>query len=408
MMWEKQFGINHVKNTDYILTAIFIFSIIGIISQYTIAFVVVSIFLTYFIINKLYDKSVGKKLKLKNPHTSQRLFPGEKTVLTFELDNHSIYPMINGVFQYQSGPAIQTLKYTKDTKSYYKQVDIPLSVMGRRKTVIELPIIAKQRGATRITNITYQFPHLFNFEQVTLKFLPFYHAEFVVFPKLLPVQGIESIFHMVPGEQRMNFSPFEDIQSPAGTRNYNYNDPFHRINWKATAKTQKLQTNVYERVVDMSYMFVVNIGTDEGFNMTQFNQNLENLLSYTAYLCREATERGFNFEVYINTRRTGRVPYLHIPEGEGRTHYINTLETLARIHQQSLVYPFREMAYKIGQQLYKPKTIVVLGEVSPEVSEMIDSWKVKQQTVYQVKTSEESAYIQRWVKEVTNDVQQTS
>src|SRR5690625_2804403 len=146
MKWEKQFGINHVKNTDYILTAVFIFSLIGIISQYTVAFVIVSIFLTYFIINKLYDKSVGKNLNLKNPQVSRRLFPGEEAVLTFELDNRSIYPMINGEFQFQTGPAIQTLKYTKDTKSYYKQVDVPLSVMGRRKTVIELPIIAKQRG----------------------------------------------------------------------------------------------------------------------------------------------------------------------------------------------------------------------------------------------------------------------
>lgn len=408
MKWEKQFGINHVKNTDYILTAVFIFSIIGIISQYTVAFVIVSIFLTYFIINKLYDKSVGKNFSLKNKQVSRRLFPGEEAVVKFELDNHSIYPMINGEFQFQTGPAIQTLIYTKDTKSYYKQVDVPLSVMGRRKTVIELPIIAKQRGATRITNIAYQFPHLFNFEHVTLKYLPFYHAEFVVFPRLLPVHGIETIFQMVPGDQRMNYSPFEDIQSPAGTRDYNYNDPFHRINWKATAKTSELQTNVYERVVDMSYIFLVNIGSEDKVNMAQFNQNLEDLLSYTAYLCKETVEQGYNYEVFVNSRRTGKIPYLHIPEGEGQTHYINTLETLARIHQQSLVYPFKEMVYKVGQQFYKPKTIIILGEVSSDISDIIDLWKRQQQKIFQVKLSKEGAYITRWMKDVTNDVKKTS
>ena len=405
MMWQKEFGANHVKNTDYILTSILIFSIIGIVFDYTIVFVVVSIFVTYFIINKIYDKTIGKKLTLKNPGTSERLFPGEKSTLTFEFDNHSLYPLINGRFQYQTGPPIKVLSYTKDTKSYYKQIDVPLSVMGRRKAVIELPIIAKQRGATRITNIKFQFPHLFNFDRVMLKYLPFYQAEFIVFPKLLPVQDLESIYHKVPGEQRMNFSPYEDIQSPAGTRDYNYSDPFHRINWKATAKTQKLQTNIYERVVDMSYIFIVNIGLTNAFHMADFNKNLEDLLSYTAYLCKETMERGFNFEVFINTRKTGRVPYLHIQEGEGKSHYINTLETLARIHQQSIVFPFKEMVYRIGQQFYKPKTIVVLGEITPEVSGMLETWKKQQQTLYQVKSTNDvnTAFIKRWAGEVMQD-----
>src|SRR5699024_12135711 len=89
MMWQKEFGANHVKNTDYILTSILIFSIIGIVSDYTIVFFVVSIFVTYFIMNKIYDKTIGKKLTLKNPGTSERLFPGVKSTLIFEFDIHS-------------------------------------------------------------------------------------------------------------------------------------------------------------------------------------------------------------------------------------------------------------------------------------------------------------------------------
>src|SRR5699024_3720485 len=178
----------------YILSLHDALPIFGIVSDYTIVFFVVSIFVTYFIMNKIYDKTIGKKLTLKNPGTSERLFPGEKSTLTFEFDNHSLYPLINGRFEYQTVPPIKVLSYTKDTKSYYKQIDVPLSVMGRRKAVIELPIIAKQRGATRITNIKFQFPHLFNFDRVMLKYLPFYQAEFIVFPKLLPVQDLESIY----------------------------------------------------------------------------------------------------------------------------------------------------------------------------------------------------------------------
>src|SRR5699024_9263078 len=117
---------------------------------------------------------------------------------------------------------------------------------------------------------------------------------------------------------------------------------------------------------------------------------LEKLLSYTAYLCKETTQKGFNYEVFINTRKTGRIPYLHIPEGEGKAHYVRSLETLARIHQQTLVFPFEHMAYRIGQQFYKPKTIVILGEITPEVNKLINSWSKQQQTIYQVNVSQTS------------------
>lgn len=410
MIWHTEFGSNRVKNMDYLLTSILFFSVIGIVSQQMMMYIIISIFLTYYMINKIYDKTIGKQLTINNPKTIERLFIGEETILRFELNNHSIYPLINGQFQFQAGPAIQTRDYTKKSKSYYQNVNVPLSVMGKRKNIVELTIVAKQRGATRLAQLTYQFPHLFNFDQVRLKYLPFYHTEFIVYPTLLPVQGLESIYQTVPGDERMNFSPFEDIQSPIGTRDYHYNDPFHRVNWKATAKTGQLQTNIYEHVADMSYIFIVNIGVKDAINMNQFSNHLEKLLSYTAYLCQETTEKGFNYEIFINSRKLGRVPYLHIPEGEGKAHYVKSLEFLARIQHQPLVYPFKQMAYRIGQQFYKPKTIVILGELTSDVNELLDAWSKQQQTIYHVNTLEvgDIPYIKRWARDVIKDAKQTS
>lgn len=410
MMWHTEFGTNRVKNMDYLLTSILLFSVVGIIYQHMMMYIIISIFLTYYIINKMYDKTIGKQLTINNPRTTERLFIGDETVLHFELNNHSIYPLINGQFQYQVGPAIETRDYTQTSKSYYQNVNVPLSVMGKHKAIVELTVVAKQRGATRLTHLTYQFPHLFNFDQVRLKYLPFYHTEFIVYPTPLAVQGLESIYQMIPGDERMNFSPFEDVQSPIGTRDYHYNDPFHRVNWKATAKTGKLQTNIYEHVVDMSYIFIVNIGSKDAINMNQFSDHLEKLLSYTAYLCQETMQKGFNYEIFINSRKLGRVPYLHIPEGEGKIHYSKSLEILARIQQQPLVYPFKQMAYRVGQQLYKPKTIVILGELTSDVGEIIDVWRKQQQTIYHINIPEmgEVPYIKRWARDVIKDAKQTS
>src|SRR5699024_11462910 len=103
--------------------------------------------------------------------------------------------------------------------------------------------------------------------------------------------------------------------------------------------------------------------------------------------------------------KTRIVLNLHIKEGKKKSHYINTLETLARIHQQSILLPIKEMVYRIGQQFYKPKTIVVLGEITPEVSGMLETWKKQQQTLYQVKSTNDvnTAFIKRWAGEVMQD-----
>ncbi|MUK89969.1 DUF58 domain-containing protein [Ornithinibacillus sp. L9] len=399
MMWKKEVGSEHSRSYDYILIALVVFFLIGVIFRTPVAFIGVGIFAAYLIVYKIYDRGLGKRLELDNVHKTVKLFPGEETTLRFELKNYSAFPMVNGKFKVQLGPSIKAYTLVEKKKDYWKQLKIPLSVLQKRNTIIEFPVIAEQRGVSKVNNIEFDFPHLLNFNLVTLAYRRLYQTEFIVYPKLLPVQGVEAIFHMIPGEGRANFSPFEDIQSPLGTRDYSYSDPFHRINWNATVKSQKMQTNVYERVVDMSYVFIVNLGTENDLNMSSFNKNLENLLSYTAYLSEYATKTGVPYEIYVNSRRPGKVPYVHLPEGEGKTHFAYSLEMLARIHKQSMIMPFNQMLYRLGKQFIKPKTIIIIGDVPSGAMEMMSTWKQTQNTVFHVTGTEDGAMVRPLRKE---------
>lgn len=399
-MWRKVYGAEHYKSFEYTAFALVVFLLMGVIFQIPLAFVPVGVFAAYLIIYKVYDNQTGRQLAVKNPTKTVKLFPGEETVFTLEMENRSIFPMINGELQFKLGAAMKAYKHTRSDEDYWKQVNIPLSVLRKRKLRMEIPVIAEHRGTSRINNITYMFPHLFSFNTVSLKYQPFYRTEFVVFPKPLAIQGAEEVFHVFPGTARANLSPFEDIQSPLGTRDYNYSDPFHRINWKASVKTQGLQTNIYEKVVDMSYVFLVNLGTENRLHMSKFNENLENLLSYTAYLSQYATEKGFPYEIYINARRPGKIPGVHLEEGEGKAHYGNALEMLARIHKQSVITPFNELLYHAGKNFYNPKTIILIGELPAGSAEIVQSWKRVQHTVYQIQETDDGAFVQPMAREV--------
>ena len=403
MIWQKEFGYDYNKNIDFLIATIIVLTIVGLIFRRPILFIVIGLFAAYLLINYIYDRRVGNRLAVSNPRTTIRLFPGEEDTLTFDFENRSIFPYVNGTFKFQLDRAVQASDYVDFEEKSWAQHELPLSVIGRGKTYIHLPIEAKHRGTSRVRNINYTIPHLFNFDTIHLTYTPFYHIEFIVYPKLLPVQGVKDVFQVTPGDQLTNFSPYEDIQSPLGTRDYSFNDPFHRINWKASAKTQQLQTNIYEKNIDKSYLFIVNLGTKHGLNQASLNKNMENLLSYTAYLSNYATEHSLPYEVAINARRLGGVPYVYLPRSEGRTHYVETLEMLARIHPQSVVVPFIEMLHRMRQHALQANTIVVIGEVPEEAHHLLEQWQRHQKQILHVKSYGDEAGIERWKKEVIQD-----
>lgn len=398
MMWQRHFGASYYKSYDFLLTVLIVLIIIALFAGKTAIFTVIGIYAAYFIVYTVFDKRIPKNITLNNPKHVIRLFPGEEEILTFSLTNKSIFPAINGQFSFQTDSSIHAKELSKAISQYWNQYQIPSSLVRKGKTTITFPIYATQRGTARIRNIVYSFPHLFNFDKVDLHYSPFFKTEVIVFPKPKYVHGVASVFEMTPGSHPVKVSPFEDIQDRMGTREYHYSDAFQRINWKASAKTQKLQTNVYEKVIDLSYVFIVNIETKlGGLNMVQFNRNLENILSYTAYLCQYATEKGVPFEMYINARKPGKEPFLHLQEGVGQTHFGIALEMLARIQRQSMVVPFDHMLYRIGKQLTKPQSIVLVGDVLPKAGQMIQSWNQTQKNISQVTTlGDEGAYLVPW------------
>ncbi|MEN2465591.1 DUF58 domain-containing protein [Ornithinibacillus sp. FSL M8-0202] len=399
MRWRKEAGTGDSRSFEYILLAVLVFFIIGVIFRSAVVFIAVGIFAAYLIGYKIYDKSIVRSLNLKNNTRTIKLFPGEEESFTFEIENRSMFPLINGEFSFQIGSAVKAYTLAKKDKDYWKELQLPLSIIQKKKTVLEFPIRAEQRGVARVKNITYDFPHLLNFSRMRLRYYDFYQTEFIVYPKLLPVNGVNAVFHMMPGDSRLNYSPFEDVQSPLGTRDYSYSDPFHKINWKATVKTQKMQTNIYEKVVDRTFVFIVNLSTENDKNMVSFNKNLENLLSYTAYLSEYATKMRIPFEIYINARKPGKIPYVHLHEGEGKTHYMHALEMLARIHKQAPILPFNNMMFHIGKQFIKPKTIIFIGDLTSGSMEMMSSWKQVQNSIYQVVAGEGGATIRPVARE---------
>ena len=380
-MWEKIMEVDSTKMTDYVILVCIFLAVVGGITTRQIFFVIGFLFVLYLFLNLWYEKVMGEKLILKNTKQTIRLFPGDKETLFFHFQNDSIFPFVNGKFRFQTGNAIITPEISEQ---HHDQFELPLALFSKGKTTLAVNVHAKNRGVAKISNIIFQYPHLFKFHSITLSYIPFFHKEIIVYPQPKKIDGLYKFFQIAPGLQQMRISPFEDIENRIGTRDYQYGDSFKHINWKASAKAQSLQTNTFERVVDKSLIIIVNLQAKENRNFPISSEMLERNLSYTAYLAQFAINQGYPYELFINMKNPGSIPYIHLPEGEGNAHYMHTLEMLARVHQYPMIIPITEMIYRIGQDFKQSKTIIIVGEILTEMNMIIGGWRSNHQ-ILQIK-----------------------
>lgn len=400
MMWQKEFGYDYHKNKDFLLVSMLILSIFALIVNRPLLFLIVGLFGAYIVLNYIYDKYIGKHLMIVNDRQVIRLFPEDEVNITIKWQNNSLIPYMNGRFKFQIDKNVTSNQFVSHVDEQVQTFTIPLSLISRSQTTLNVPIIAKKRGVTRLRQIQYDIPHLFNFDELRLNYDNFFSLEIVVFPKLLPVKQTEQLFEFQPGEEIVHFSPFEDILSPLGTRSYTYSDPFQRINWKATAKTGQLQTNIYEKTIEQSYFFIINLTSDHEVGKSIVSSDIEDLLSYTAYLTGEATKKKIAYEVAINARRFGDRRYIHLAKGQGRSHYMKTLDILARVHPLSVSMSFIDMLYRLRQHVLTASTMVFIGDVPEEAKELLEEWQRQHKRLYHVKLLKDEAILQQWAKEV--------
>jgi len=400
MQWKKEFGGNLRGTYDMLITICLLMAVLAFFTNKPNVFLVVGVVFAFVFLSKMYDKYIGHGISLVNKRRTYRMFPGDEVEMDLRLKNSSWLPIINGKLQFYARNVIQNDRFFTVAHRKVNLYEIPLSIVNKGDAYVTMKVEAEKRGVTRMNGIEYHFPHLMSFENITLILRDFYRTEFIVYPTPLPVKGLEERFHVTIGSQRTTFSPFEDQLSPVGTRDYLPSDPFHRINWKASARTQSLQTKVYERVHDITWVFVINISESTRLKNTYLSPHIEKILSYVTYMCQFATEKGYAYEIHINARKAGSPPYFYLHEGEGKEHLRWALEFLARVNTDELIFPYENLLYRVDQDLYKSKTLFLFGEVTDEAAMYARSWERKRMSVYHIKEYEGVACVGDVVKEV--------
>ncbi|GAA0499801.1 DUF58 domain-containing protein [Salinibacillus aidingensis] len=391
MQWDKQFEDSQSQYYELLTIITVLTFFLSLIFQRSLLFLLVGLLLALIILSKGYDRIAGKGLTLDDSKQQIRLFPGQESTIHFVFQHQSQLPMVNGKLSFRAEDVIEVVKFKATRVRGKNHYEIPLSVLSKGETRLRVAIKAVNRGVTRMTNIQYEFPHLIHFQSVFLKLRPFYPTEILVYPATLPVSGMEETNYDTIGEQRARFSPFEDVMQPIGTRDY-HNDAFHRIHWKASAKRQNLQTKVFEKTRDHTWVLIVNLSARTRLGNIHWDENMENRLSYVAYVCQYLTRKGISYELCINTNQ-GK-----LQSGIGKEHLRKALEILAKISgEQNLIHPSR-LFQQVDQRMEQPQTVVCFGDLYEENQFYLLKWQKQGMNVYQVKEFESGAQLEPALK----------
>ena len=202
------------------------------------------------LISFVYIKILERNLKIERRVTQLKLSCKEKTEITFTIKNYSRLPVFTC--------------YYFDQAPYFfiyndKNQDL-ISLRPREVRQISYTVSAQERGLYYIGPVKIQTADPFGL--FTLNFEVEAKLEVTVRPARIKLQT--EIFPGIPqGNQKIKNPVFEDVTMRRSIREYKNGDEIKRINYRASAKFQKLFTNQYEDSYDVPVFVFLNLAEED-------------------------------------------------------------------------------------------------------------------------------------------------
>ncbi len=191
-----------------------------------------------------------------------RVFPGEPVTMTIEVNNHKALPLT--WLQFQDTLPIPPHLSDKITQiateiSSKYQLQHTFSLYGHEKLERQTTLVFPTRGYYKLGPVTYKSGDVFTL--FTREQEHNYIDTLVVYPQIWPLEALGLPAKKPFGDVKTQRSLFTDPIKTQGIRDYQPQDRFRDVHWKATARRGQLQTKIYEPSVGMTLAVFLNVAT---------------------------------------------------------------------------------------------------------------------------------------------------
>ena len=227
------------------------------------------------ILGRLWARLTVRSLKVRMTSPRNHMFPGDRTVLAWQVKNEKFLPVLwTDVIQPLGEPlamvpveedgSLRLRKMSGDEKSIYR---IPegqngwlfqqrCSLIGSYRTAsFETVWQARRRGIYTLENTRIYTGDGFGMVRYRLEPESGSQRNFVIYPRIVPVYEEQFLKHMWEGESGSR-GVLEDPSVIRLTRPYENTDSLKKINWRMLARGQEVTVNQYEVVSPHAIHFI--------------------------------------------------------------------------------------------------------------------------------------------------------
>lgn len=323
------------------------------------------------IYRKYWARGLSASVRFTEPYT----YEGETSFFLEEISNHKFLPLPTLEVRIVTSRNLEFGGEAKENasisdQSYLRDV---FAFLGYQKVIRRLPFVCRKRGlydvrSAELIGYDLLYSNKYYMEQKQ-------QTQLYVYPRQVDIRRIrlicQSISGMVIAQQKLFPDPFEF----SGIREYQVTDPMHRINWKASARSNELMVNQYDSTTNMQVTLVLDV---EDSGIMKYQELTEESIRILSSLAAELTAKGAELEVRSNAcvRKTSGNPEndpsfevlsMHLKSGTGQIQEFN--QKLACIEEQQIVSPAAQILLEDSLLQDAGKIVVLLSKNKTEENE---------------------------------------
>lgn len=305
-------------------------AIVAVLLQNVPLFLLALLVLIASVVSRMWVKYALKKLEYSRWVGESHVFFGESVPLELSIANRKILPLpwVNVQDEIPQGVTFPEGKvwWSKSRSSGFLSTTLSLSWYHRitQRYVIE----CNQRGFFEFGPATVRSGDLFGFSYTDSKVEQ--RDQVIVYPKILPVTGLEIPPRHPVGELGVKKQLFEDPVLVMGVKDYTPGDPMRRIHWKLSAHRGKLQTKIFEPTTSADLAIFLDVRTVEAPFWGKHHDLLETAILTVASIGQEATGT-LPVGLYVNDSDRNLLEPINLAPSSNPKQMQQMLEALARI-----------------------------------------------------------------------------
>lgn len=261
-----------------------------------------------------------------------RVFPGEAVEMTISVANDKSLPLTWLRISDELPVSPETDNVISQTSvevtgKYILVNSYSMHARERVNRVVTLQFLA--RGYHTLGPVTYKSGDIFTL--FTIEREHKYLSTIVVYPEVETLDELGLPAKEPFGELKIRRSLFTDPIRTRGIRDYQPEDRFRDVHWKATARRGELQTKVYDPSTGMTLAVFLNVATMPRHWLGFYPELLEKVISVAASMANYGVEQGWGVGVYANGSYPGSDQPIRVPPSRSPGQLTHILEALAAV-----------------------------------------------------------------------------